>query len=123
MPENLTNVAVFFFLSVGAVALFTFIAVAHWATQRREEREVQYRCELLKKLAEQPGEGARQVLDMLRAEEAKKEREHRQGLILGGLITFVVGVGVMLLLYGVEKSEPVWLVGLIPLLIGAVLFL
>ncbi len=52
-----------------------------------------------------------------------KENERRRGLILGGLITFVVGAGVIPLLYGLETEKPVWLAGLIPLLIGAVLFL
>jgi uncharacterized membrane protein (GlpM family) len=37
---------------------------------------------------------------------------------LGGLITAVVGIGVMALLRGLVSDEPVYLAGLIPLLVG-----
>jgi uncharacterized membrane protein (GlpM family) len=40
---------------------------------------------------------------------------------LGGLITAVVGIGVMALLHGLVHDEPVYLAGLIPLLIGLAL--
>jgi uncharacterized membrane protein (GlpM family) len=40
---------------------------------------------------------------------------------LGGLITAAVGIGVIVLLRGLEHEEPVYLVGVIPLLIGLAL--
>lgn len=117
-------IALFFFLAVGAVALFSFIAVATWASARKEERVALYRSELLKKVTEQTGEGARQVLTILREEAAQKELAKRRGLLLGGLITAVVGIGLITMLSGIGDSEVhVWSVGLIPLLIGVVLFL
>jgi uncharacterized membrane protein (GlpM family) len=41
-----------------------------------------------------------------------------EGMKLGGLITAVVGIGVMALLRGLVSDEPVYLAGLIPLLVG-----
>jgi hypothetical protein len=40
---------------------------------------------------------------------------------LGGLITLAVGIGMMLFLHGMEHEEPVYLVGLIPTLVGVAL--
>ncbi len=42
---------------------------------------------------------------------------------LGGLITAVVGIGVMGFLHALVHDEPVYLAGLIPLLIGLALLL
>jgi uncharacterized membrane protein (GlpM family) len=44
-----------------------------------------------------------------------------QGLQLGGLVTTAVGLGVMVLLRGLVRDEPVYLAGLIPLLVGVAL--
>lgn len=118
----------FMFLSVGAVALFSFIAVAAWSDARRKEREAYYKSETLKKIAES-GAGGNAALEFLREQERIGERRRREGLRLGGLITAVVGVGVMILL-GVMAHDPTagipggtYLAGLIPLLIGIVLLL
>src|SRR6202007_1581588 len=85
----------FFFLAVGAVSLFTFIGIAVWITARKQERLALYRSEVLKKLAEQSGEGGRQVLAIMHEESAGKEREKRRGIILGGLICAAVGMGLI----------------------------
>ncbi len=37
---------------------------------------------------------------------------------LGGLITAAVGIGVMVMIRGLEHDEPAYLAGLVPLLIG-----
>jgi hypothetical protein len=113
------SVAVFLFLSVGAVALFSFIAVASWADARRKEREAYYKSETLKKIAESQGAGA--VVDLLREEHKQATIRRREGLKLGGLVNIAVGVGLMLFLGGLISDERVYLVGLIPLLIGAAL--
>jgi hypothetical protein len=121
---NEAPIALFLFLAVGAVALFSFAALASWTKARKEERIALYRSELLKKVAEQPGEGARQVLVILREDAAQKELAKRRGLLLGGLITAVVGIGLMTMLSGIRDSEvQIWAVGFIPLLIGVVMFL
>jgi hypothetical protein len=117
-------VGLFFFLAVGAVALFTFVGVAAWSGARTQERLAMYRTELLKKLAEQQGDGARQVLAVLRQENLRRDAEKRHGLLLGGLITCAVGVALMVLIFSVNPPEVhAWTVGLFPFLVGAVLVL
>ena len=114
-----TSAAVFLFLSVGAVALFSFIAVASWADARRKEREAYYKSETLKKIAESQGAGA--VVDLLREEHKQATIRRREGLKLGGLVNLAVGVGLMAFLGGLIHNERVYLVGLIPLFIGVAL--
>jgi ferric-dicitrate binding protein FerR (iron transport regulator) len=115
------DIAVFTFLSVGAVALFSFVAVAAWADARRKEREAYYRSETLKKLADTQGVGAGSALEFLHEENRLAVRRKREGQKLGGLITAAVGIGMMVFLRAVEHEEKAYLVGLIPLLVGAAL--
>lgn len=108
---------------VGSIALFSFLSVAAWSDARRKERQEYYRSETLKKIAESSGEGAKAAIELLR-EQNKNVAKHRlEGMKLGGLVTAVVGIGVMVLLHGLEHDEPVYLVGLIPLLVGLVLLI
>lgn len=44
-----------------------------------------------------------------------------QGLLIGGLVTFAVGIGTSLFLYGADSSHEAWGVGMIPLLVGLAL--
>ena len=103
--------------------IFTFLSIASWAEQRRKERQALYRSEVLKKLSDQPGGNADAVLEFIREEQRTGIRRRREGLKLGGLITSAVGIGVIVLLRGIGGDEPVWLAGVIPLLIGFVLLL
>jgi uncharacterized membrane protein len=113
----------FLFLSVASVALFSFIAVAVWSTERRLEREAYYRGETLRKIAETQGAGGSSVIEFLREEEKTAARRRREGQKLGGLITVAVGIGMTILIWAVNRDEPepVYLAGLIPLLIGLAL--
>jgi hypothetical protein len=108
---------------VGSIALFSFLSVAAWSDARRKEREEYYRSETLKKIAESSGEGAKAAIELLREQNRSLTKRRLEGMKLGGLITAVVGIGVMALLRGiVERSDgPVYLSGLIPLLIGLAL--
>jgi len=106
---------------VGSIALFSFLAVASWSDARRKERETYYKSETLKKIAESSGEGAKAAIELMREQEKSTEKRRLEGMKLGGLITAVVGIGVMALLRGLEHDEPVYLAGLIPLLIGLAL--
>jgi len=112
---------VFFFLSVASVALFSFVAVAAWSDARRREREAYYKSETLKKIAESQGAGASSAIEYLREEERNAERRRREGIKLGGLVTTAVGIGLMIFLRGIAHDEPIYLVALIPSLIGIVL--
>ncbi|MBZ5658571.1 MAG: DUF6249 domain-containing protein [Acidobacteriia bacterium] len=109
---------------VGSIALFSFLAVAAWADARRKEREAYYTSETLKKIAETSGEGAKAAMDMLREQERNFMLRRRDGRRLGGLITLAVGIGVMVFLKAIVHDEPaVYLVGLIPLLVGVALLI
>jgi hypothetical protein len=103
---------------VGSIALFSFLAVSVWSDARRKEREAYYRSEALKKIAECSGEGAKAAIELLREEQKPTMKRSLEGIKLGGLVTSAVGIGVMVLLYGIEHNEPVYLAGLIPLLVG-----
>jgi len=122
---NLIPVAAMFVPIIGSIALFSFLAVASWSEARRKEREAYYRGETLKKIAESSGESAKSALELLREQEKNSSSRRHEGMKLGGLITTAVGLGVMVLLYGLVPREegPVYLSGVIPLLIGIALLL
>jgi hypothetical protein len=106
---------------VGSIALFSFLGVATWSDARRKEREAYYTAETLKKIAESSGEGAKSAMEYFQEQQKGQLRRRLEGMKLAGLITAAVGVGVMALLRGLEHEEPVYLAGLIPLLIGVAL--
>lgn len=118
MDPNAIGVVSIFIPVVGSIALFSFLSVAVWAEARRKEREEYYRNETLKKIAESSGEGAKAAIDLLHEQNKSVLKRRLEGMKLGGLITAVVGIGVMALLHGLVGNEPVYLAGLIPLLIG-----
>lgn len=113
----------FLFLAVGSVAVFSFVSILVWSVSRQKEREAFYRSETVKKIAEAPGGGGGAAVEFLREEERIATRRRREGMRLGGLITVAVGIGLMMFLRGIEQREPAYLVGLIPLLVGAALLL
>jgi len=111
---------------VGSIALFSFLSVAAWSGARRQERETYYKAEALKKIAESSGEGAKGALELIREQEKNAARRRLEGMKLGGLITAAVGLGMMIFLRKVAHDpgdEGAYLVGLIPLLIGAALLI
>ena|ERR1035437_3588149 len=116
------DVAVFVWLSIGSICLFTFLGVAAWTGTRARERELYYKNDLLKKIAESPEAGGAAALQYLREQHRLAQEKRRGGLQLGGLITAAVGVGVMISLLTIVH-RPIFFVGVIPLLIGIVLFL
>lgn len=118
--------ALFLFLAIGSIALFSFLAVATWSGERRRERETYYRSEAIKKVAELQGAGGvTSAVDFLREEDKLARRTRTEGQKLGGLITLAVGVAMMVFLRALTGAqndpEPVYLVGLIPALIGVAL--
>jgi len=114
---NTVGVAAMAIPVVGSIALFSFLSVAAWSDARRKEREEYYRNETLKKIAESSGEGAQAAIELLHEQNKTVTKRRLEGLKLGGLITAVVGIGVMALLHGLVNDEPVYLAGVIQLLI------
>jgi hypothetical protein len=121
LGNNVVPVAGMAVAVVGSIAVFSFLSVAVWSDARRKEREEYYKNETLKKIAESSGEGARAAIELLHEQNKNVTKRRLEGMKLGGLITAVVGIGVMALLRGLVNDEPVYLAGLIPLLIGLAL--
>jgi len=113
--------SIFPFLSVAAVALFSFVAVASWADARRREREAYYKSEITRKIIEMQGTGAGSALELLREQEKLDARRRSEGIKLGGLVTTSAGIGVLIFLRVLVRDEPVYLSGLIPMLVGIAL--
>lgn len=116
------GMGLFLFLAVGAVALFSMIAVATWSENRRKEREAYYKNDMLKKLADTPGPGATTALELLREEDRIATLRRREGMRIAGLTVSATGLGVMIFLRALIHAEPVYLVGLLILLIGMALY-
>ena len=106
------------FLSVGAIALFSFLAVTTWSDNRRREREAFYKSEMLKKFSEMPADGA---TILLRENERLVWRRQRESVRVGGLVTVAAGIGLAVFLWGLVPERRVYLLGLIPLLVGSAL--
>jgi hypothetical protein len=119
--ENIVPVAAMLIPIVGSIALFSWLAVYGWADARRKEREAYYRSETLKKIAESSGEAAKSTLELMREQEKNFVKRRLEGLKIGGLVTTAIGIGVMVLLRGLDHDDPIYLAGLIPLLIGVAL--
>jgi hypothetical protein len=123
LGETVVGVSVFLVPIVGSIALFSFLGVATWSEARRKEREAYYRSETLKKIAESSGEGAKSALELMREQEKNAVKRRLEGLKIGGLVTAAIGIGVMALLRGFVRDHPVYLAGLIPLLVGVALLI
>lgn len=118
---GIANLGVFLVPIVGSIALFSFLAVASWSDARRKEREAYYTADALKKIADSSAEGAKSAVEYLREQNSMAVRKKVEGMKLGGLITAAVGIGLMIFLHAVEREEPAYLVGTIPLFIGLAL--
>jgi Flp pilus assembly protein TadB len=125
---GLENVALFYFVATATVAVFAFLSVAHWVSSRTRERIARERYALLRKVAEQPTETARLVLDKLKEDDArqeerarKREAKTRRDERLGGMMMLVIGVGLSIFLYAVAPGAGVWTIGIMIVLIGVVM--
>jgi len=108
---------VFLVPAVGAIALFTFLAVVGWAAERRRERETYYRYEFRKRLVESGQMSGTDLRELQRYENESEAQRRRQGLLAAGMIVAGTGLGLLLGLRFIE-DEAVWMVGYIPLFIG-----
>lgn len=115
-------IGLFIFLGAGAVSLFSFLAVASWADARRRERESYYKNDMLKKLTDAQGTGANAALELLREESRLGALRKREGMRVGGVVVMATGLGSLIFLRALIPHAPVYLSGLLLLLIGVSLF-
>lgn len=120
--DSIGAVALFAFLAVGAVALFSFIAVASWSDNRRKERESYYKNDMLKKLAESSGAGATAAMELMREEDRLQVVRKRQDMKVGGMVVFGTGIGVLAFLYMLLPHQPIYMVGVLLMMVGASLY-
>jgi Flp pilus assembly protein TadB len=120
------RVALFLFLSTGAASLFAFLTLSHWISTRAAERTNRERLMLLRKMAEQPA-AAEAMRALLRDEDAREQARARQRAIRerretlqAGVTLLAIGAGLCVFLYIVTRGQPVWAVGILVMLIGAV---
>jgi hypothetical protein len=122
----MVNAPLYFFLAAAVVAVFTFMSVAVWIGARSGERRSRDRAALLRSIAEQPSENARLVLEHLREQDARRERQARwqeqKGTLQGGLIMVAIGLALAIMMEAMAPRTGAWAVGMIPLLIGVALF-
>jgi len=85
----------------------------------RENRRGRFRTEALGKIA--GGADKDTMLELIREDDRRSRRRTREGLKLTGMITAAVGIGLTACLYVLVQDMPVYLVGLIPGLVGAAL--
>lgn len=122
--------ALFLFLSVLMICVFSFVSIAVWTEARRKEREAYYKAESLRRIAETPGDGAKYMLEIMREEERiRQDRvlaqdfKKAEGMKIGGVVTIAVGVALMFFLHSVGDGNSAYLVGLIPALLGVALLI
>jgi len=120
--EGMEALALFGFLAIASVALFSFIAVASWSDARRKERESYYKNDMLKKLADSSGPGATAAIEFLREQDRLETLRRRQGMKIGGLVVFGTGIGIFVFLHALITNAPIYLVGVLMMLIGAALY-
>jgi hypothetical protein len=121
MDPQVVPVTLFGFLAVGAIALFSFISVAHWISTRQQERETRERFALMKLLLEHPGDEGTRVLAAWREQEARADVRGRRERLIGGVVTLAVGVALGTMLRIMSPESGAWSVGLIPGLVGTVI--
>jgi len=103
---------------ISVVAFFTFLIIAVWLGTKRRTQEAFYRAETLRRITETSGEGAKAAIELLREDERLMRIKSREGRKIGGLINIAVGLALMVFLGFQLHGRPVFLVGLIPALIG-----
>ena len=104
---------------VGSIAVFGYLAVHEWTESRRKEREAFYRSETLRRYSDsnQPDMLARFLAEEKAARHEMRVQQ-RESLRLGGLVTMVAGIGLGVMLAGIEPGERYYFVGLVPFLVG-----
>jgi hypothetical protein len=123
-------IALFLFLSVVMVSVFSFVSIAVWTEARRKEREAYYKSETMRRIAEAPGDGGRSVIEVMQEEERIRQAAARvkdvrtiEGMKIGGIVNIAVGVGLGVFLFSIGGRESPYLVGMIPGLIGVALLM
>jgi hypothetical protein len=105
------------------LGLFAFLAVSAWASSQREQRELKYRYELYQRMVEHPGPVADEVRALLERDTERRQAAELADKRTGGFVTLAVGIGLGTFLYFLVPAKPVYLVALVPALVGVVILM
>jgi hypothetical protein len=105
------------------LGLFAFLAVSAWASSQRDQREMKYRYELYQRMVEHPGPVADEVRGLLERDAERRQAAEIADKRSGGFVVLAVGIGLGTALYFLVPDKPVYLVGLVPGLVGVVLLM
>jgi hypothetical protein len=105
------------------LGLFAFLAVSAWVSSQREQREMKYRYELYQRMVEHPGPEADEVRALLEKDTARRQAAEIADKRSGGAVVLAVGIGLGTFLYFLVPGKPVYLVALVPGLVGVVLLI
>jgi uncharacterized membrane protein len=116
-------------IAIIVVGVFAAHGVKHWLNARSAERRMRERYALLAKLAAEPNANTELVVKLIREDDAKEEerrlerqRRRRPEQIQSGLVLVAVGIGLAVFLSFLDTGgQPVWLIGLMLVLMGLVL--
>lgn len=114
-------VALFVFLAIGAISVFTFLSVATWVGARQAERAAFYKTEMLKRIVEIGGQ-ADAALNFLREEDRISMRKRMTAFKIAGLVNVGLGLSLMIFLRALMHNA-IYLVGTIPSFIGVALLI
>jgi len=122
--ENLAGVGLWLFLAIGAISLFgIFLPLSTWVDARRKEREAYYKAETIRRVAESSADGAKAAMELLREQSRIEQLKRREGVKIGGLVNFGIGVALVFFLRSLLGPDSPYLCGLIPAAIGAALLI
>ena len=110
--------AIFGFLAVAAIALFSVSRLARWIGARQRERETKQRFAALSLMLEYPGKEGARVMAAWREQEALARVRGRRLRLRGGLVALSIGVALAALLRVLSPATGVWAIGFIPGLAG-----
>jgi hypothetical protein len=113
-------------MDVGAavmLGLFAFLAVSAWASSRREQREMELRYELYRRIVEHPGPEADAVRTLLSKDDHQRQAAAAARKREGGLTVLAVGIGFGAFLYFIAPRSGVYVLALVPILVGLVILL
>lgn len=117
------SAAFWFMVTVVAAAAMSLVAVLGWLTLRKREREAHYRSEAVRRISESGDSAA--ALEIIRELQKAEVSRMRNGARIAGLVTIAAGLGLMVFLAAavVGAQGPIYLVGLIPILVGVALLI
>ena len=105
------------------LGMFTFFTIAAWLAKEKKTRELAYRHELYMRMVADPGPGAEAVRALIEQETRRREVQMIQATRTGGMLVLGLGVALGVFFYFTERQRPVFLVGLMPGVVGAVMLI